>query len=97
MRHRTRRKLKKKHKYAAQRYHAKRRLLQRYGIELTDELRLDMISQIASGKAKFIERQSRRITVHLVRAEQDTFVPAVYDSNRKEIVTFLLREWAEES
>ena len=85
-----------RHKHIAQRAHAKRRLQERYGIELTAELRRELLSQIRSGEAKFLERQSRRLTIHVVKVGEDVEIPVVYDSVRGEIVTVLLQEWLEE-
>lgn len=52
----------------------------------------DLVKIIRTNKAKFIERQSNRLTVWEVEyTDQKLF--CVYDSNRHKIVTFLRPEW----
>ena len=72
--------------------HAKRRGLQRYGLELN---RLDlkaMNQQIQTGAAEFIRRQSLSRTIWKVKfQEKELFV--VYHGKTHGIVTFLRPEW----
>lgn len=72
----------------AQRVHARRRMRQRFGIELGEVRRRSIVQAIQSGRARFVRRQSCRVT--LWRVEVDGVeVAIVYDSKRKEIVTIL--------
>lgn len=73
----------------------------RYGIVLTQALREDLIREIqtASGLesdgARFVEKQSNRVTVWDVRLPDNPEVELVrvcYDKIRKEIITVLPKE-----
>jgi hypothetical protein len=75
-------------KAVTQRKHAKRRAFERYSLWLGSVDMQDMIAQIQGGRAVFIERQSRRVTLWVVEA-QGKHVPVVYDKSRKTIVTVL--------
>ncbi len=80
-----------KGKKAAQRVHARRRAEERYGVELTGHARKMINSQIQDGKAKFLFRQSGRVTHWMVNFEgKDMF--AVYDKKNNQVVTFLPME-----
>ncbi len=70
--------------------HCKRRALERYGVMLSRRQIADLVSQIQTGKAKFIERQSHRVSKFLVHlGERD--ISCIYDNKRKTLVTFLPR------
>lgn len=75
-------------KSAAQRAHAKRRALERYGLEINRHQMREIVKQIQSGKAKHLLTQSNRTSVKLV-SFNNTELIAVYDKLRKNIVTFL--------
>lgn len=76
----------------ARNIHAKRRLEERYGLNINRWQLRDMNLQIQSGKAQFIERQSNSRTVWRVQHEgRELF--AVYHSGTNSIVTFLMPEW----
>jgi len=77
-----------KAKARAQRRHAKERAFQRYGVSCTNQDLDFIISQIQSDKAKFVYRQSNRITLWDVTWAKQT-VRVVYDNTRKTVVTFL--------
>lgn len=63
-------------------------MVERFGIPVGDETLRQVVLAIQQGKAKFIKRQTNRITVfELLIHEQMARV--VYDSHRKEIVTIL--------
>ena len=81
MRHRT-------PKVRALRIHAKRRLSERYGIAVNRVGLAEIVILIQSGKAKFLERQSNRVTVWDVtfRGQQ---IRVVYDTHRHAVVTAL--------
>lgn len=75
-----------------QKWHAKHRMARRFGIHITDAQYADLVYQITSGKAWFIERQSNRVSKFWVFLEGKQ-IPVVYDKMRKTIVTVLLPEW----
>lgn len=68
--------------------HSVRRAKERYGLDLSASDIDDIVVEIQAQKAKFIARQSNRLTVFQV-VIGSTVCNVVYDSNRKTIVTFL--------
>jgi len=71
--------------------HAKLRAGERYGIELKPnayQTLLMMIWKPVKGKSAFLKRQSNRVTLWALFYE-DQWLPVVYDSIRKTIVTIL--------
>lgn len=72
----------------AQIHHALQRAKERYSINLSIDDYLDLVRQIQAGHAKFVERQSNRITLFEIRIRNFTVV-VVYDKKRHVIVTFL--------
>lgn len=78
----------------AEKKHAMRRFAQRFPRELTS-LEYDfLVKHIQDGKAKFIEKQSNRVSVFQVKINEVTAI-AVYDKSRKTIITFLNEEMAD--
>ena len=77
-----------KPKHLSQRIHAKKRALQRYGVQLTTAQIFDLIDQIKSRDAILVAKQTLRVKVYLV-THGDRYMVAVYDRKRKEIITFL--------
>lgn len=78
----------KQSKASCQRYHAKKRALERFDVSLTTaDLNL-VVQMIQDGRATFIEKQSNRVSVFAVIIN-DKKVNVVYDKTRKTIVTFL--------
>ena len=75
-------------KQQAERIHAKRRAKSRYNLDFTKEVRRTFNTIIHNNKAKFLWRQSRRVSVLEIPYENKTY-KVVYDRTRKEIVTFL--------
>lgn len=76
-------------KKQSQYYHFKSRMMERYGARVTRKTYKDMLESISTGEAPFIERQSNRVTVHMIHyAGKD--IPAVYDSKRHSLVTVLV-------
>lgn len=71
--------------------HLRKRLSQRFEKRLTKELHKNIVFQIQKGIAEFIERQSNRITIWVVDVEGEK-IKAVYDSNRKQVVTVLFMD-----
>lgn len=72
----------------AQRRHARRRALERYGLELGAGTRARILEAIHTGRSKLVQRQSHRVVVHDVKLDGRT-VRVVYDKSRGELVTFL--------
>lgn len=70
------------------RQHAFRRARERFDLHLSQNDHAEITRIIQSGKAAFLERQSRRVTVWDL-TYKGVEVRAVYDKIRKEIVTFL--------
>lgn len=68
--------------------HAKRRAMQRYGLDLNKSLHKQLAQAIRDGHATFVKRRSRTRTVWLVELEGRK-IRAVYDSNQHNLVTVL--------
>lgn len=75
-------------KAKAQQKHAKRRAYQRYGLWLHDDDIKNMVEQIQSGRATFVDRQSHRVTHWIVEVEKKK-IRVCYDKTRKQIITCL--------
>lgn len=75
-------------KRIAQRAHTRRRAQERYGVKLNKAAMAALIARIQSNRAKFVERQSNRITVWEVE-HQSKRMRVVYDTKRGTIVTCL--------
>jgi hypothetical protein len=58
---------------------------------MTNELHSNLIDQIQHGKSKVYDKQSNRITVHILEIEGES-QRIVYDKSRKQIVTILPKE-----
>jgi hypothetical protein len=82
-------------KTKAERRHAIRRFAQRFPKELTNHEYDELVRQIQSGRAKFIEKQSNRVSVFEVKTSGITAI-AIYDKSRKTIITFITPEMAAE-
>ena len=78
-------------KAQSQSMHARRRANERLGIRLSDDDLRAIVAQVQSGQARFIEKQSRRISVFYTTFRDDGFF-FVYDKQRQTIVTFLTKE-----
>lgn len=68
--------------------HAGLRAAQRYGIYFGEEEHQEAVRQIKRQEAKFVERQSIRVTVWIVEIE-DVKMKVCYDSQRKAVITCL--------
>jgi hypothetical protein len=79
-------------KKKAQQVHARRRARERYNVYLSNDDLDEMCRAIQGGETEAIERQSNRVTVHRVTMPNGASARAVYDSKRKQVVTFLPRE-----
>lgn len=75
-------------KAKAQRAHAFRRARERFDLHLTQNDHAQIVRAIQGGKAKFVERQSHRVTLWDINYSGED-LRVVYDSQRKELVTFL--------
>lgn len=79
-------------KTQAERRHAKRRALERFGVALNRRQLAVMAAEIQAGRCELHYRQSLRVRVYRVKlGEQDAL--AVYDSHRGQVVSFLRPEW----
>lgn len=76
----------KKSKSSQQRKHLKRRLYERYGAQLTEELYVAWRMLIRGGRAKLKDQQSLRVCIYEVPLG-DKMVEVVYDKLRHTIVT----------
>lgn len=72
----------------SQRKHAKKRLLQRFGILANREKYKQLCTMIMSGHSIPIVKQSNRISIHEVEFEGKK-LKCVYDRNRHNIVSVL--------
>ena len=79
---------KSKGKRKAQIKHAKRRFLSRFDLSLNDNEFKQMINKIQKGRAKFVRRQSNRVTIWDVPFD-DKVIRCVYDKRTRVIVTAL--------
>lgn len=75
-------------KTQSERRHAKKRAFERYGLVLNKFDFQTIILRIQTNKAKFIERQTNRITIWELTVH-DILCRVVYDKQRKQIVSFL--------
>lgn len=80
--------MKRRSKSKSERTHAKRRARERFGVNLSEPQFDALIKDIQDNKLEFIERQSNRVTVWRGMLEDKEAI-VVYDSSRKEIVTFI--------
>jgi len=76
-------------KKKAQQIHASRRAKQRFGINFGKDEQGQIKNLIQNGKATFLWRQSGRVTHWLVK-HSDKLIHAVYDKERKQIITVLV-------
>ena len=68
-------------------------MVERHGLTLTQTQHDELVKQIQTGRATFIERQSNRVTLWSIQ-HSGTEVRVVYDRNTKNIVTALpTEEW----
>lgn len=77
-----------KGKAAAERKHAKRRMVERFGIPVGDETLRKVVAAIQAGSAKFIRKQSNRVTLWEYPIH-DVLARIAYDKKTKEIITIL--------
>lgn len=76
-------------KSECERIHVKRRFLERFGINLTRQKRLSIISMILQNRATFIKKESNRVSLFDVDFENQV-IRVAYDRLRKELVTALV-------
>lgn len=75
-------------KAIAQKHHAQKRARERYGIELNHNRYSQIIYDIQNDNAKFIRRQSHRVSIFSIEIEGKECV-VVYDRLRKTLASFL--------
>lgn len=71
--------------------HSHQRFGVRFDVELTPEVRRQIVWSIQTGRSTFIEKQSNRIALHRVEVEGKEIV-VVYDKIRAALVTALYPE-----
>jgi hypothetical protein len=76
-------------KRESQRKHARMRARERYGIEVGEFTRNEIIRKIRSGDSTRAWRTSNRVVVHDVELSDGMVVRVAYDNTRKEIASFL--------
>ena len=72
-------------------HHFKRRMLSRFGIDVTDKVMNDIVQMIQTGQSEIIEKQSCAKTVHQIKY-QDKTINVVYDRERKLPVTAMFED-----
>ncbi len=76
-------------KATAQRYHARQRALERYGLDLTDDDLEVLVRRVQAGTdVTLFDKQSHRVTTWIMNVRGIT-CRVVYDKTRKTIVSFL--------
>lgn len=86
--------MKKMDKKKAQVMHTQKRCLERLGFYPEKQTIETWVAKIQNGSAKFLDRQSHRITRWVIAHKEDEFI-VVYDKNRKNITTILPMEFVE--
>ena len=75
--------------------HAKVRALERYGVDLTSTKRYDILWQIQSRQAIFVEKQSHTRSIFIVEID-GIKMKVVYNSKAKQLRTVLPMEGGED-
>lgn len=78
-------------KKASESIHAKKRLKQRYGLELNSKQLREIVVMIMLNKSDGIEKQSNRVSKHKVRYMGKDII-VLYDKIRKNIITALTED-----
>ena len=78
-----------KDKKVQEKRHANNRMKDRFGMPLSQDILDYILWQIRNAGSVFIEKQSNRVTLHLVILKEKQLVRVVYDKNRNTIVTVL--------
>lgn len=83
----------KKHprKDKGQRIHFKKRLFERYGLNINREEMTDLVKQITDGKAYFVRKSTNRISIFIV-TYQGKEITVAYDKGRKQVVSAIPSE-----
>lgn len=82
-------------KLQSQRIHAKRRIEQRFGIQINRHDIREIVNLIQTNRAKFIEKQSNSRSLFSL-VFKDNLLYVIYDKTRKNICTFLTEEMIKE-
>jgi len=80
--------VRRKSKAKCQKSHAIRRFRERFGVHISKNDYQAYVRQIQEGNAKFLEKQSNRISVFEIIVQGES-VRVCYDKERKSIVTVL--------
>lgn len=75
-------------KKSCQYLHAKRRCLERYGLELKKSQYKQLVAMIQRNQAEFVESESNRVTIWIIKFLGKE-LKVVYDNHRHSIATFL--------
>ena len=75
-------------KKLSERIHTKRRLQERYGLDLNRHELRKLVIQIQDATAEFLETQTNRISLWRVKHDEVS-IDVVYDKKRGEIITAL--------
>jgi len=83
----------KKKKAQAMKEHARKRAMERYGMELTEPLYNEFCNWIKTGdpRAVFLEKQSLRVSLWAFR-HKEQWLPIIYDKVRHTLVSVLPQE-----
>ena len=76
-----------------QKAHMKRRVRQRFGIDLNRHDLAEIVSRIQSGQSEFIDRRSLRTARHRLEVKGTT-IDVIYDKSRQTVVSALYPEIA---
>lgn len=80
-----------KDKSESQEEHFRRRMRERFGVSVDQNTYSQFVRIIQGNQARFVERQSGRITVWDINFQGET-LRVVYDKNRKKVVTALFAD-----
>lgn len=80
-------------KTQSQMKHAIRRAHERFDVTIFPHHLFEMVRKIQQGEVGFVRKQSHRISVWEVELPDGIMAQAIYDNQRKMIVTFLPLDW----
>lgn len=80
----------------SQRIHAKKRALERCGVNLNRHDMRELVTSIQKGHFSLLEKQSNRVSVFKAKIDEE-YYPVVYDRQRKTIVTVLPKDAYDDS
>jgi hypothetical protein len=77
-----------KKKKVSQREHFKKRMLERFNIDISRKRYDELVSMIKSKDAVLLERQSLRVSKYKITIDSKDYI-VIYDKQRKTLVTVL--------